>query len=47
MVSYKCARCKQTVEIDTNVRCPYCGQKLPTCGMANMKKRPDCGKELP
>ncbi|HJK22560.1 MAG TPA: DNA-directed RNA polymerase subunit P, partial [Methanocorpusculum sp.] len=25
MVSYKCARCKQTVEIDTNVRCPYCG----------------------
>ena len=28
-------------------RCPYCGQKLPTRGMANMKKCPYCGKELP
>ena len=28
MVSYKCARCKQTVEIDANVRCPYCGHRI-------------------
>ncbi|HJJ56471.1 MAG TPA: DNA-directed RNA polymerase subunit P [Methanocorpusculum sp.] len=28
MVSYKCARCKQAVEIDANVRCPYCGYRI-------------------
>lgn len=28
MVSYKCARCKQTVEIDANIRCPYCGHRI-------------------
>ena len=28
MASYKCARCKQTVEIYANVRCPYCGHRI-------------------
>ncbi len=26
--TYKCARCKQKVEIDVNVRCPYCGHRI-------------------
>ncbi|HON82333.1 MAG TPA: DNA-directed RNA polymerase subunit P [Methanoregulaceae archaeon] len=26
--SYKCARCKSRVEIDVNVRCPYCGHRI-------------------
>ena len=26
--SYKCARCKHRVEIDVNVRCPYCGHRI-------------------
>jgi DNA-directed RNA polymerase subunit P len=26
--SYKWARCKQKVEIDVNVRCPYCGHRI-------------------
>jgi DNA-directed RNA polymerase subunit P len=25
---YKCARCKHKVEIDVNVRCPYCGHRI-------------------
>ena len=28
MVSYKCARCKQMVEIDNNVRGPDCGHRI-------------------
>jgi len=24
----KCARCNQKVEIDVNVRCPYCGHRI-------------------
>ena len=28
MVAYKCARCKQLVEIGTNIRCPYCGHRI-------------------
>ncbi|RQD81641.1 MAG: DNA-directed RNA polymerase subunit P [Methanocalculus sp. MSAO_Arc2] len=26
--SYKCAHCKRRVEIDVNVRCPYCGHRI-------------------
>jgi len=26
--SFKCSRCKQKVELDRNVRCPYCGHRF-------------------
>jgi len=28
VAAYKCARCKQKVEIDINIRCPYCGHRI-------------------
>ncbi|HIH43742.1 MAG TPA: DNA-directed RNA polymerase subunit P [Candidatus Methanoperedenaceae archaeon] len=30
-MSYKCARCKRTVEVDyelQGIRCPYCGHRI-------------------
>ncbi len=36
--TYKCARCKQKVGMDVNVRCPYCGHRFSLKGGAAIKE---------